>query len=235
MRRVGGVLRATISCLCAALGAARTSPFVVRGGRLTAHVVIEARTRFLMPSEPPLSQGEIEQAIRRFSTADWNRLAKVAQYLCRGRPLDPRDLLQEALTRALDGSRTCPANVQVIRFLAEAMRSIASDTAEAIRRQPEFQAVPLHADDGSPLDVPDREPTAEERLIGLREAKRISTEVLELFGDDPIAEIMVVGIMEEMDGEELRALTELDKTAFASKRRLIRRRIGDAFPKGRKP
>ena len=56
-----------------------------------------------MPSEPPLSQGEIEQAIRRFSTAEWNRLAKVAQYLCRGRPLDPKDLLQEALTRALDG------------------------------------------------------------------------------------------------------------------------------------
>lgn len=115
------------------------------------------------------------------------------------------------------------------------MRSIATDTAEATRRQPEFQALPLHADDGSPLDVPDREPNAEERLIALREAKRISTAVLELFAGDPIAEIMVVGIMEGMDGEELRALTELDKTAFASKRRLICRRISNAFPKGRKP
>jgi DNA-directed RNA polymerase specialized sigma24 family protein len=181
------------------------------------------------------SRDEIEQAIHSFSTPDWNRLDHVARYLCRGRDLDPKDLLQEALTRALDGSRTCPANVQVIRFLSEAMRSIASDTTEAMRRQPEFQAVPLLGEDGSVIDVPDREPSAEERLISLREAKRISAAVLEIFADDPIAEIMVVGIIEDMDGEELRALTELDKTSFASKRRFIRRRITDAFPKGRKP
>ena len=43
---------------------------------------------------------------------------------------------------------------------------------------------------------------------------------------------MVDGIMEGMDGEELRAFTELDKTAFASKRKLIKRRIEKAFPDG---
>jgi RNA polymerase sigma-70 factor (ECF subfamily) len=182
-----------------------------------------------------LSREEIEQAIRDFSTADWNRLHKVAQYLCRGRTLDPNDLLQEALTRAIDGSRTCPRNVAALRFLSEAMRSIASDTAEADRRQLEFRAVPLIDQDGTAIDVPDREPNPEERLIGLGEAKGMSAEILALFADDLIAQTIVLGIMEDMDGEELRALTELDKTAFASKRRLIRRRITNAFPRGRKP
>jgi hypothetical protein len=88
---------------------------------------------------------------------------------------------------------------------------------------------------GSPIDVPDCQPTAETRLVGSREAKLIAAAVLDLFADDPIAEVMVVGIMEEMDGEELRALTGLDGTAFASKRRLIRRRIDEAFPNGWKP
>jgi hypothetical protein len=56
--------------------------------------------------------------------------------------------------------------------------------------------------------------------------------ILNVFADDPTAQIIVEGIMEGMDGEELRALTELDDTAFGSKRRLIRRRIDKAFPKG---
>jgi len=42
-------------------------------------------------------------------------------------------------------------------------------------------------------------------------------------------------MIEGTDGEELRALVDLDRTAFASKRRLIRRRIDKAFPNGWKP
>jgi hypothetical protein len=38
--------------------------------------------------------------------------------------------------------------------------------------------------------------------------------------------------MEGMDGEDLRQVTDLSKTGFASKRRLIRRRIEKAFPDG---
>ena len=39
-------------------------------------------------------------------------------------------------------------------------------------------------------------------------------------------------MMEGIEGEELRELTDLDKTAYQSKRRLIRRRIDKKFPKG---
>jgi RNA polymerase sigma-70 factor (ECF subfamily) len=40
---------------------------------------------------------------------------------------------------------------------------------------------------------------------------------------------------EGIEGEELRELTELDMTGYATKRRLIRRRIDKAFPQGWKP
>ncbi len=187
------------------------------------------------PVSSLLSRDEIEEAIRSLPDAGWVRLHKVAKAYCRRRALEPEDLLQEAFRRAIDGSRSCPRNIDVVRFLAEAMRSIASDTADGMCRQPEFQAIPLIGDDGLSLDVPDREPTAETRLLSLEEVKRIERAVLDLFADDPIAEVIILGRMEGMDSEELRALAELDKTAFASKLRLIRRRIDGAFPKGWKP
>ena len=56
--------------------------------------------------------------------------------------------------------------------------------------------------------------------------------LVSLFEDDEIAQVILEGMMEGIEGEELRKLTELDKTAYQSKRRLIRRRIEKRFPKG---
>src|ERR1700683_5196453 len=102
------------------------------------------------------------------------RLRKVAAAFCRGRPHDAQDLLQQAFERALDGSRNCPADVDVVRFLAETMHSIASDDAKTGLRHPELQAVSLFADDGAlDLDPPDCRANAEQALAGEQEAKRI--------------------------------------------------------------
>jgi RNA polymerase sigma-70 factor (ECF subfamily) len=56
--------------------------------------------------------------------------------------------------------------------------------------------------------------------------------MLGLFPDDQQARDLLDGIMEGYEGEELRALTDLDEISFASKRRLIRRRIDKHYPKG---
>ncbi len=55
--------------------------------------------------------------------------------------------------------------------------------------------------------------------------------LLDLFEDDPTVQIILEGIMEGMEGEELRELTELDVTAYQSKCKLIRRRIDRKFPR----
>ena len=56
--------------------------------------------------------------------------------------------------------------------------------------------------------------------------------LLSLFEDDEIAQVILEGMMEGIDGEELWKLTDLDMTAYQSKRRLIRRRIDKRFPRG---
>ena len=123
------------------------------------------------------------------------------------------------------------------------MRSIASDGAKAHSRREaraekeptDLRLVPRTGDAETFDVVSDRTPTIEDQLASSQESGRIKQAVLALFADDVTAETMVEGIMEGMDGEELRALTDLDKTAFASKRKLIRRRIDKAYPNGWKP
>ncbi|MCB2009562.1 MAG: sigma-70 family RNA polymerase sigma factor [Geminicoccaceae bacterium] len=195
------------------------------------------------PEVAHLTPAELADAIRAMSDAGWNRLRKVAAYYCRGCPLSPDDLLQEAWVRAFDGTRHCPRNVDVVRFIAWVMRSIASDGAKAHSRREaraekeptDLRLVPRTGDAETFDVVSDRTPTIEDQLASSQESGRIKQAVLALFADDVTAETMVEGIMEGMDGEELRALTDLDKTAFASKRKLIRRRIDKAYPNGWKP
>jgi len=179
-----------------------------------------------------LSREQIEEAIAGLSTASWVRLRKIAAAYGRTCPLGGDDLLQEAFARALDGSRNCPVDVDVVRFLAETMRSIAFDSVKALSRHPELQAVSLIGDDGLSHDPADEAADAEHILASEQEVARIKGAILSLFDDDVVAQIVVEGMMEGMEGEELRATTELSTTGFASKRRLIRRRIDDAYPDG---
>jgi DNA-directed RNA polymerase specialized sigma24 family protein len=189
------------------------------------------------PAEPVRARAEIATAIRALTPAQWVRLRKVAAYYALGRPIEAEDLLQEGFRRALDGERRCPVTVDVVRFLAEAMRSIANSELRRAKRRPAL--VPLPAPDDPATQVPkpmDPAPNAEERLAAdeetLRERQR--QQIIGLFADDPAAQVIVEGLMEGMKGEDLRALTDLDQTAYESKRRLIRRRIG-RYLQGREP
>ena len=78
------------------------------------------------------SRSEIEAAIRAFTDAQWIRLRKAARYFAWVYGLDADDLLQDAFCRTLADSRHCPTNVDVVKFLVEAMRSIANGEAGKI-------------------------------------------------------------------------------------------------------
>jgi DNA-directed RNA polymerase specialized sigma24 family protein len=190
----------------------------------------------MSPGEPAvchLSPAEISAAISELSETDNIRLRKVAHAYSRDRPIDAEDLLQDAFVCVLDCSRKCPRNV--VRFLAEAMRSIACDALKAQVRRPVLCPVPESGEDELPFDPPDPKPNTEQELAAAEEARRIKRAILDLFSDDLEAQTIAEGTMDGMEGEELRSCTGLDEKAFASKRRLVRRRIEKAFPKGRKP
>jgi hypothetical protein len=78
----------------------------------------------------------------------------------------------------------------------------------------------------------DARPNAAEAAQSREETERIKQAVLGLFDDDLAAQTVVEGDMDGIEGEELRDLTGLDPKAFATKRRFVRRRINQKYPKG---
>ncbi len=170
-----------------------------------------------------MSPDEIAQAIETLSDANWVRLKKAAQHYARP-AVSADDLLQEAFTRALAGSRTCPEGVDVVKFLAEAMRSIAHGEQEKFRELEELDGV-----DGAALPA---STPLETEIADTEQYEVILGKILCLFEDDPTAKEIVEGITAGLTAEELRELTGLDQTAYNSKRRLIRRRIDKRFPEG---
>lgn len=71
---------------------------------------------------------EAARAIAALGPADLRRLELIARSRAQGLPgMEWRDLLQECLARTLGGSRRWPKHVPLIAFLAQTMRSIASD------------------------------------------------------------------------------------------------------------
>src|SRR5262249_46044154 len=83
---------------------------------------------------------DVARAIRALSDTDLVRLKALAQLWVRGLPdgLTWSDLLNEAIARALDGSRRWPPGVPLLAFLSGVMRSICDDHWRRARRDHEL-------------------------------------------------------------------------------------------------
>ncbi|MFZ1099159.1 MAG: hypothetical protein WAN26_07110, partial [Steroidobacteraceae bacterium] len=79
-------------------------------------------TRIVNPTQTAL-------ALKLTTEMDLLRLKTIARLHARGLPPDVgwEDLLQEALTRVLTGTRTVPEGVSTVAFLAGVMRSLRSE------------------------------------------------------------------------------------------------------------
>jgi RNA polymerase sigma-70 factor (ECF subfamily) len=182
------------------------------------------------------TRDEIADAICVLTPAQSARLRLVAEKYAWRCPLGPDDLLQEAFLRALEGGRKCPAHIDVVRFLAEAMRSIADGEAEKIENQVALAPIAqLDGEQDGAVDPEEPGLNAEDAAIGKQNVAAIRNAMLALFDDDSQARDLVEGIMEGFSADELRELTGLDETSYASKRRLIRRTIDKHYPEGWKP
>jgi DNA-directed RNA polymerase specialized sigma24 family protein len=180
------------------------------------------------------SRDEVAAAIRSLTPADLARLRMVATKYALGRPIEPDDLLQEAYSRALS-TRVCPDHVTVVKFLAEAMRSIAHGEAEKLEAATFIPVATTGVSEDEGCDIPDPSDDIQTEMIAAEREEMcvaMHTAIIALFDDDPVAKLVLEGMMEELTAEDVRKLAGLDKTAYDSKRKLIRRRIDKQYPKG---
>jgi DNA-directed RNA polymerase specialized sigma24 family protein len=173
-----------------------------------------------------LSPAQAALALDLVSPMDLLRLKAIARVYARGLPPEVtwEDLLQEALTRIIVGSRRRPEGITTVAFVAGILRSLRAERwRRAARESAGNDALRIdHERDDSlalaltdPAPGPERTLSARQELIAIRE----------LFADDPTASRIISGLAEGLSAEQIRRSTGLTKTDYDSARRRIRRTL----------
>jgi DNA-directed RNA polymerase specialized sigma24 family protein len=146
---------------------------------------------------------QIAASVRDLTEAQWIRLRKASTYFAWVCDLSPDDLLQEAFYRALAGGRKCPTNVDLVRFLVQAMRSIANGQAEKVENEVDvIPLVQLGAVVDGAVDPKDSKESPEESMMAAESDEAIRQALLGLFPTDRQARDLVGGILTGYEGEE---------------------------------
>jgi RNA polymerase sigma-70 factor (ECF subfamily) len=157
-----------------------------------------------------ISPAELALELKLVGETDLLRLKTIARLHARGLPPDVswEDLLQEAFTRVLTGSRRQPEGVNTIVFLAGVMRSL---TSEHWRR----------LDAREDPEPGDQAPDPERSISALQELEAIER----LFAGDSVAWQIIAGLSEGLAAEQIRHVNNMSKTDYDSARRRIRRTL----------
>ena len=183
-----------------------------------------------MPHIPPLVDHRVIRpaqtalALELITTMDLLRLKAIARLYARGLPPDVSwdDLLQEAFTRILVGTRRQPEGVTMVAFLSGVMLSLRSEhRRRALRRSGDTEKMrfnPSHEQRGA-RELSDSSPGPESLLTVQQELRAIQ----QLFAEDASALQIINGLGAGLTGEQIRAATGLSKTDYDSTRKRMRR------------
>jgi DNA-directed RNA polymerase specialized sigma24 family protein len=173
-------------------------------------------TRQLRPAQTALSLNLV-------SEMDFLRLKAVARLYARGLPpdVDWDDLLQEAFTRVLVGTRVQPDGIAIVPFIAGIIRSLRSSHLRRTLGNGSSDAVQIDdaTEPGQDLALLDPAPGPERSLIARQELDVIRC----LFADDPIALEIIKGLGDGMTAEQIRAVARISKLDYDSARKRMRR------------
>lgn len=171
-----------------------------------------------------ITVAEIHDSIAALSEADTARLVTAAQAFSRLCGLEAEDLLQEALTRALEGTRTCERGTSFVPFICGVMKSFVSQENKA--RKIGFRLTVLLRD-GEPVppDVPANDPSPERSAISAVDDRPLLAEIEAAAVGDEQVQLLIEGTYDGMRGEKLQELLGVDAKGLATVRRRLRRLI----------
>ena len=166
--------------------------------------------RILRPAETAL-------ALKLITRMDFLRLKAIARLYARGLPPDVTwdDLLQEAFTRVIVGTRRKPPALSMVSFIVGIMRSLRSEHSRRARGGPEGRE-PMQVDRR-------RDPGAdlEQALIAQEQIEFIE----KLFTGDAEVQGLLHCLMEGLSAAQIREVLKMSKTAYDSARKRLRRTL----------
>jgi hypothetical protein len=175
-------------------------------------------------SGEPYSPDELRTLISEFTPLDWLRVRKAAMHFSKRCRVEWNDLQNEALVRSLDGRRNCRKDVAVTTFLGNVIRSIASEADGPDGHV--HLSEELEAQQASPGGVTDLTRPSDPAASSM-DAQKMIAEVISAFDGDETSEMLFEGMIDGIEGQELRELLGLSQNEFDTKRRFVRRRLND--------
>ena len=180
-----------------------------------------------------LTAEEVAQAIGELTKAELNRLSRIAGHYAVGVGVEAQDVVNEAARRALDGTRACPRGVSLVTFLVNTMRSIAHAERIKLKEAPVNVSLSSPAEeDGATPDAADGARGAEDLLVAKEDAAARLAALDGLFAGDDDAQLVVMGLLDDLTADEIRSLGEWDEQGYATVRRRMRRKIERRYPQG---
>jgi DNA-directed RNA polymerase specialized sigma24 family protein len=185
-----------------------------------------------MPQIPQLADNrvlrpaEVALALNLISRMDFLRLKAIARLHARGLPPDVSwdDLLQEAFTRALVGSRRKPQGVPMVAFLAGIMRSLRAEHWRRARGGPascETMRIDHQRDLSRAAELRDPVSDLEQSLLASEQIEALER----LFAGDLVVMGIIAGLAEGRSAAQIRAATGISKTDYDSGRKRLRRTL----------
>nr|UXE45454.1 hypothetical protein Hi04_10k_c4921_00031 [uncultured bacterium] len=182
-------------------------------------------------SRPPT----VAAALAALSDADLLRLKRFAELRSLRLPLlNWSDLLNEAIARALDGSRLWPSDVAFMVFMLQSIRSIASEQWRRIQRTPVTREADLPPADPTSIERASLDEVGRNELNPQREvlAERALRDVMRIFRADKQATAILEGLAEGDAPADIQHRAGMTSIQYASAQRRIRRALARAFPDG---
>jgi DNA-directed RNA polymerase specialized sigma24 family protein len=166
--------------------------------------------RILRPAETAL-------ALNLISRMDFLRLKAIARLHARGLPPDVTwdDLLQEAFTRVIVGTRRKPAEVGMVAFIAGIMRSLRSEHWRRAERRPVTRET-LRGD-----QLLDPGVDLERSLVAREQIEYIE----KLFAEDTVALGLIRCLAEGLSPGQICRALKISKTDYDSARKRLRRTL----------
>ncbi len=166
---------------------------------------------------------DVAAALGLLSNAELMRLNALARLWTRGMPdtLSWADVLQEAIARALDGSRKWPPGVSILAFLSGVMRSICNDHWRHEVRESRVLVRGADAADAPAGEVGAASPDPE-RVVAAAQAL---SDIHDLFAGDYAALKIITGLADGLTAAEICETYGLSEREYDTTRKRMRRAL----------
>lgn len=147
--------------------------------------------------------------------------------------INPKEVIAEAVARAMDGTRRWPQGVLFDAFFYNVMKSIAHGFRKAEKFPSVFREgdLPPH-DNGEPRSLAEFIPVRNIDPVEKLHINEIVGEIQTHFAADDDVQALLIGLEEGMTGKEAQEAFDLSENAYGAARKRLERFLAKRFSDG---